>query len=91
MPALTNQSTSSIGIDFTDITAGHTIGVSAVQFLPAAEGGRKLTCQVIIDQGGGTPITANLKLTVRDLVYDEFGLYGNSLTADARKQLAVKY
>lgn len=92
MPGLLNSSTSSISMDFTDITPlGHTIGISALQFLPSAEGGRKLRGTLVIDQGLGTQIVGTMTLTLRDLVYDEFGLYGNTLSPDAKKKLAVKF
>lgn len=91
MPGLLNSSTTAISIDFSDITAGHTFNISGLQFLPSAEGGRKLRGLIQVDAGGGTPITCILTVTLRDLVYDEFGLFGNQLDANSRKKLVTKY
>lgn len=89
---LLNSSTSSISVDFTDLSpAGHTISVSALQFVPQAEGGRKLNATLLIDNGLAGQFTAKMTVSLRDLAYDEFGLFGNALDAKARKNLQVKF
>ena len=92
MPGLLNSSTSSISVDFTDmVPGGHTLSISGMQFLPASEGGRKLRGIVVVDQGQANEFRTVMTVTIRDLVYDEFGIYGDRLDAEDRKKLVIKF
>ena len=87
MSGLLTNNSGQVLVEFDPLDPATTATVQALTLIPGIEGARKARGRVLIN---GTD-TFEFTITYHDIAFEEFGLYGDRLTADARKRSAQRY
>ena len=86
MSHLTNSG-GQVHLEFDVVTPGHTITTEAMLTHPSAEGGRKVTGQLVVDGVARFDFTFHM----RDVAFEMFGLFGEPMTEAKRRALTQRY
>ena len=90
MSLLTNAS-GQVQVDVSAITPDVSAAVQALSLLPNIDGGRKIKGQLYVLPTDPGEVRLDFVITIRDIAFEEFGVYGDRLDPQDRRQLALKF